>query len=74
MHQIRGNSIKLNLFVDANHAANMVTRRSYYGFLISIGKVPIIWYSKKKNMIKSTAFGAVFVAFQEATYSNRALQ
>ena len=70
----RGKGVSLNLFVDASHAANVVTRRSHTGFIIFIGRAPVVWYSKRQNTVESAAFGAEFVALKQATEANRALR
>ena len=70
----RGNSANINLFLDARHAENIVTRKSHYRFLIFIGKVLIICYSKNNNTIGSASFGAEFVALRDTTEANVALQ
>jgi len=62
MPELRGNPVKINCFVDADHAGNHITRRSQTGILIFLNRAPIIWYSKAKNTIESSTFGAEFVA------------
>lgn len=57
-HEIWGKSVYLNLFVDASHASNVVTHQSHTGFLIFIGRTPIIWHSQRQNTIESAAFGS----------------
>ena len=71
--EARGKPVQINMFVDASHAANVVNRRSHTGFIIFIGRAPIVWYSKKQNTIESSAFGSEFVALKDATEANRAL-
>ena len=41
-----GNPATISAFVDANHAGNVVTRRSHSGFIIFVQNEPIIWFSK----------------------------
>jgi hypothetical protein len=53
-------------FVDANHAGNIVTRRSHTGLIIFLQNAPIIWYSKKQNTVKSSTFGSELVALRVA--------
>jgi hypothetical protein len=62
MPELRGNPVKINCFVDADHAGNHITRRSQTGILIFLNRAPIIWYSKAQNTIESSTFGAEFVA------------
>ena len=46
MPELRGHLVSISAFVDANHAGNVVTRRSHSGILIFVQNAPIIWYSK----------------------------
>ena len=43
----RGLPVQINCFVDADHAGNVMTRRSQTGILIFLNMAPIFWYSKK---------------------------
>lgn len=70
----RGLPVKISCYVDANHAGNMITRRSQTGFLIFINNAPIIWYSKRQNTIESSTFGSEFVAQRTALDAIKALR
>jgi hypothetical protein len=48
----RGASVQMNVFADADHAGNRVTRRSQTGILIFLNCAPIIWYSKSQNTVE----------------------
>jgi hypothetical protein len=61
-----GKPVQIFAFVDANHAGNVVTRRSHTGILIFIQNAPIIWYSKRQNTVESATFGSEFVALRTA--------
>jgi hypothetical protein len=63
----RGNPIQINVFVDASHANNKLTRRSHTGILIYANSSPIIWYSKSQKTIETSTFGSEFVALRVAT-------
>jgi len=39
----RGEAVQINVFVDADHAGNVVTRRSHSGILIFLNMAPISW-------------------------------
>ncbi len=43
----RGNEVQTNCVVDADHAGNIMTRRSHTGILVYLCRAPIIWYSKR---------------------------
>jgi hypothetical protein len=61
-----GLPVEVSCFVDANHAGNIVTRRSHTGLIIFIQNAPIIWYSKKQNTVESSTFGSELVALRVA--------
>ena len=63
----RGKPVQINCFVDADHAGNLVTRRSQTGILIYLNMAPIFWYSKKQNTIETSTFSSEFVALKIAT-------
>ena len=37
----RGNMVQINCFVDANHAGDMMTRRSHTGILLFVNNAPV---------------------------------
>ena len=60
----RGNPVSIYAFVDANHAGNVVTRRSHTGIIIYVQNAPIIFYSKRQNTVEAATFGSEFVALR----------
>lgn len=69
-----GNPVRIRCYVDANHAGNMVNRRSHSGILIYINNSPIIWYSKRQNTVETSSFGSEYVALRIATELVEALR
>ena len=63
----RGAAAQLNVYVDADHAGNKVTRRSQTGILIFLNMAPINWYSKKQTTVESSTFGSEMIALKIAT-------
>ncbi len=63
----RGMAVQINVFLDADHAGNKVTRRSQTGVLIYLNKAPIMWYSKAQKRVETSTFGSEFVALCIAT-------
>ena len=57
MPEPRGKDVDLRLFVDADHAGDMVTRRSRTGFFIYMNMALVSWYSKKQPTIETYVFG-----------------
>jgi hypothetical protein len=64
MPEPRGHSVIISAFVDANHAGNVVTRRSHSGIFIFVQNALIIWFSKRQNTVESATFGSEFVALR----------
>ena len=62
----RGKPVVITVYVDASHAANLVTRQSRTGVLVFVNRAPIIWYSKKQNSIETSSFGSEFMACKTA--------
>ena len=62
----RGRAVQLNMFCDAAHANDHVTRRSTTGLVIFILGTLILWYSKRQNTIETSTFGSEFVALRIA--------
>ena len=61
-----GNPASTHCFVDANHAGDTTTRRSQVGILLFMNCAPIIWYSKRQNLVEASAFGSEITAMKNA--------
>src|SRR5210317_776314 len=59
-----GKAVELTMFVDASHAANVVTRQSRTGVIIYVMGAPVVWFSKKQNSIETSSFGSEFMALK----------
>lgn len=64
MPEPRGKPVQITMFVDASHAANVVTRQSRTGVLIFVNRAPILWFSKKQTTIETSSFGSEFQALK----------
>ena len=64
----------LRTFVDADHAGNLVTRRSRSGYVQLVNMSVVNWYSKKQGSVEGASFGSEFVAAKTAVEANRALR
>ena len=53
-------------FIDANHAADKVTRGSQTGILIFSNQAPILCFIKRQNSVESSTFGSDFTALKNA--------
>jgi hypothetical protein len=66
MPKPRGNKVKMTMFVDSDHAGNLATRHSQTGILMFLNKSPVVWFSKRQNMVETSTFGSEFVAMHVA--------
>ena len=62
-----GHSVQIICFVDADHAEDVVFRSSHTGIIIFMSRAPIIWCSKRQNMVETLKFGLKFIALRIAT-------
>ena len=62
----KGNPVTIHAYVDADHAGNLLNRRSHSGILIYINSAPVIWLSKKQKTIETSTHGAELVATRMA--------
>ena len=50
----RGQTVSTHCFVDSDHAANNVTRRSQTGILLFVNRAPVTWFSKRQNTVETS--------------------
>lgn len=62
-----GKSVKITVYVDADHAHDLVTRRSVTGILILLNNTPIKWISKRQKTVETSTYGSEIVAARMAT-------
>ena len=70
----RGKDIDLTLYVDSDHAGDRLNRRSRTGFFIFLNNAPIVWLSKKQNLVYESVFGAEFCAMKHGIETARGLR
>ena len=70
----RGLGFLLRAFVDADHAADVITRRSRTGFMVFLNNAPIYWMSKKQNSVETSSFGSEFMAMKHVCEYLRGLR
>ena len=69
-----GNCVKLTIFVDSDHASDVVTRQLQTCFLTFIQNSVIDWCSEKQNACEASTFGSEFVAAQVCVEKTQALR
>jgi hypothetical protein len=59
----------MRVYIDRNHAGELVTQRSRMRFIVLLNNAPIYWTSKKRGSCETSTFGSKFVAMKQATAS-----
>jgi hypothetical protein len=70
----RGNAVKLSLFSDADHAGNLLTRRSHTGHMIFLNNALVDWYSKGQATVESSTFGSKTIVLRTGIDKLQALR
>lgn len=60
--------------VDADHAADTISRRSRTGFIVYLNCAPVYWMSKKQTSVESSSFGSEFIAMKQCCEYIRGLR
>ena len=68
-----GTGVSIWMYVDSNHTGEKKTRQSRTGFFVFTNGALIQWLSKKPATIKTSVFGAKFVAMKIGMESLRGL-
>jgi hypothetical protein len=63
----KGPSVRMTVYVDADHAHDLVTRRSIIGILVMMNNTPIRCISKRQKTVETSTYGSEFVASRVAT-------
>jgi hypothetical protein len=59
-----GSAVTISVFVDANHAGNVVTHQFHTGIIIYLQNTPIIWHSHLQNTVETSTSGSELVALR----------
>jgi hypothetical protein len=57
----------MQVFVDADHAGDLITCCSRTGFIVFLNGAPTNWSLKKQTSCEMSTFGSKFVAIKQAT-------
>ena len=67
MLEPKGKPVRITAHVDADHARDVVTRRSVTGVLVFLNNTPICWISKRQRTVETSTCGSELVASRIAT-------
>jgi hypothetical protein len=54
----KGPRIRMTVYFDADHAHDLVTRRSIIGILVMLNNTPIRWISKRQKTVETSTYGS----------------
>jgi hypothetical protein len=57
----KGPRVKITVYVDADHAHDLVTRRSITGIVVMLNNTPIRWISMRQKTEETSTYGSEFV-------------
>ena len=52
----KGPPVRITVFKDADHAHDIVTRRSVTGILLLINNTPVKWISKRQKTVETSTY------------------
>jgi hypothetical protein len=59
--------VRMTVYVDADHAHDLLTRRSITRILVILNNTPIRWISKRQKTVETSTYGSELVALMIAT-------
>ena len=74
MPEPQGMGFVMRAKVDADHAADTITRRSRMGFLVYLNSGLVYWWTNKQTGIESSSFGSEFIAMKQCCEYIRGLR
>ena len=57
----------MRVYVDSEHAGDLITRHSCTGFIVFMNNAPVYWSSKKQGSCETSTFGFEFITMKQAT-------
>jgi hypothetical protein len=63
----KGPKVRMTVYVDADHAHDLVTRRSITGIILMLNNTPIRLVSKRQKTLETSTYGSELVASRIAT-------
>jgi hypothetical protein len=63
----KGPRVRMNVDIDADHAHDLVTRRSITGIFVMMNNTPIRWIFKRQKTVETSNYGSELVVSRIAT-------
>ena len=67
MPKPKGKPMRITCYVDADHAHDVVTRRSVTGIVLLINNTPVRWISKRQKTVETSTYGSELIAARVAS-------
>jgi hypothetical protein len=58
----KGPRVRMTIYLDADHAHDLITRRSITGILVILNNTPIRWISKRQTTVDTSTYCSELVA------------
>ena len=65
--QVLGLRVRITVYKDADHAHDILTRRSVTGVLLFLNNTPDKWICQKQKTVETSTYGSELVAAKVAT-------
>ena len=62
----KGSTVRITVFTDADHAHDILIRRSVTGILLMINNTPVKWISKRQKTVEISTYGSELVVAKQA--------
>jgi len=62
-----GPKVRITVYKDADHAHDILTRRSVTGVLLFLNNTPVKWISQRQKTVETSTYGSKLVAAKTAT-------
>ena len=63
----KGKRVRITVYVDADHAHDLVTRRLVTGIILLLNNTPVRMISKRQKMVETSTYGSELVAARVVT-------
>jgi hypothetical protein len=63
----KGPRVRMTVYDDADHAHDLVTRRSITGIIVMLNNTPIRWISKRQKTVETSTYSSELVASRVVT-------
>jgi hypothetical protein len=70
----KGPRVRMTVYIDADHANDIITSRSITGILVMLNNTPIRWIAKRQKTVETSTYGSELVASRVDTEAELILE